>query len=212
AGSVEHVGGEDRSEGDRDRARAEEEHRDALCETREADEDRQHDRIEQVHPHGGRCGDERDEARESYGADVEIDPAFHQRSSHVTLSQVTPSHVTPSHDTASHATPSQLTASQEMPSQVIPSHVMPGPNTFPLAARSRSSTRDGSRPAFTRAGRTVSASSTSRPGVRVPTIRRPLAVSAPLTCVALYVWCASRMSAAAPATIAVDAEVPVSRA
>src|SRR5216110_1929052 len=103
---------------------------------------------------------ERDEACESHGADVEIDPSFHQRSSHVTLS-----HVTPSHDTLSHATPSQLTDSQEMPSQEIPSHARPGLNTFPLAARSRRSTRDGRRSALTRAGRTVSASSTSRPGV-----------------------------------------------
>src|SRR5207245_4250721 len=128
---------------------AEEEHGHALRETREADEDRKHDRIEQIHSNGGRRGYKRDETRESYGADIEIDPSFHQRSSHVTLS-----HVTPSHDTASHATPSQLTDSQEMPSQEIPSHVRPGPNTFTLAARSRSSTRDGRRSALTRAART----------------------------------------------------------
>src|SRR5437899_1533970 len=119
----------------------------ALSETREADEDRQHDRIEQIQSHCGRRCDERDEARESYGADVEVDPPFHQRSSHVTLSQVTPSH-----DTASHATPSQLTDSQEMPSQVIPSHVMPGPNTFPFAASSSSKNFTDSIKNFARSG------------------------------------------------------------
>src|SRR5207302_160752 len=83
-------------------------------------EDCDHDRVEHVRPLGTRCREERDEAGKSHGADVEIDPSFHQRSSHVTLS-----HVTPSHDTLSHATPSQLTDSQEMPSQEIPSHARP---------------------------------------------------------------------------------------
>src|SRR5207253_4674189 len=107
------------------------------------DEDRDHDRVEHVYPLGTRCREERDKAGESHGADVEIDPSFHQRSSHVTLS-----HVTPSHDTLSHATPSQLTDSQEMPSQEIPSHVMPLPSTLPFAASRRSRTADGSRSTF----------------------------------------------------------------
>jgi hypothetical protein len=46
----------------------------------------------------------------------------------------------------------------------------------------------------------------------VPAIFRPPATSAPFTSVALYERCAASTLAAAPAAIAVEAEVPVSRA
>ena len=141
--AVQHIGGDDRRDGDRDRAGPEQEHRHALGDASEHDQHREHQRIDRAQVLDPRRGDERHEASARHRPYVQIKPpvSSHRDPSRA-VSQDTLSHATLSHDTLSHVTLSQLIVSQLTASQLTVSQRMPPPSA-PLLARSEMSTFDG---------------------------------------------------------------------